>query len=79
MTEMQFNYWLLSIRNIISSCNEWFFTVLFESGAFTFYLSCITIFLFVKYLIVPFVGRGMGTGKSDKAKPPKSADKVDEI
>lgn len=52
-------------KQIGQKCNAWFYDILIESGALVFYLSCFTIYVFVKFLIRPIVGFSMGSGCSD--------------
>lgn len=70
MTELQFYFQiLLSIwERVAVACVTWVNELFEASYAMPFYLSCISIFFMTKFLIVPLVGRSMGTGRSDTVK-----------
>lgn len=73
MTDFQFHFFTFQLTKLFEQCTAWFTDMMFSCfSAFLFYMSCITIYFFVKYLVRPFVGSSMGSGRSDMAKKPKA-------
>lgn len=60
-----------NIGDIIGQPLAWFEALLTASGTMGIFVSAITIFLIVRYVILPFTGGSVGRGKNENGKGDK--------
>lgn len=57
--------------NVANASQEWLSKLFTASGATSFFIACLSVYLAVRFFIKPIMGGGMGSDKSKKKKGDK--------